>query len=89
MQAICEDIRELQGRGDLYEPHLAVLDDHVGEVLPDVNMLGSLSSAHDVVSPLDAGSYVLKYLRGAPLSEAQSLKEVRRYRTSTPAAGAV
>jgi hypothetical protein len=39
------------------EPHLAHLDDFVGEVLPDVNVLGSLTSTDDVVTPLDAGAH--------------------------------
>ncbi len=59
-----------------YEPHIAVLDDLVGEVLPDVNMLGSLASNNDVVSPLDARGVVLEHLGGVLLSEAESLKEV-------------
>jgi hypothetical protein len=36
VQALREDIRELGRRGDSDEPHLAVLDDLVRKVLPDV-----------------------------------------------------
>ena len=35
----------------------------MGEVLPDVNMFGSLSSSDDVVSPLDSHSVVTLTLR--------------------------
>ncbi len=47
----------------------------MGEVLPDVNMLGSLSPTSDVVSPLYAGCVVLKHRCGVPLSEAESVEE--------------
>ncbi len=53
MQALGEDIRELGRRGDANEQHLAILDDLVGDVLPDVDVpvLGSLPSTDDVVTP--------------------------------------
>jgi hypothetical protein len=57
-------------------PHIAILDDFVGEVLPDVNVLGSLSSTDDVVSPLDARRVVLVHGQGDSLSESQPLEEV-------------
>ncbi len=78
VQALREDIRELERRGDPYEQHIAVLDDLVREVLPDVNMLGPLTSsrANDVDAPLDARDVVLKHLDGVLLSEAESLEQV-------------
>ena len=76
VQALREDIRELERSGDAYEPHIAVLDDLVREVLPDVNMLGPLTSSNDVVAPLDARGVVLEHLGGVLLSEAESLEEV-------------
>jgi hypothetical protein len=57
-------------------PHLAILDDLVSEVLPDVDVLGPLASTHDVVSPLDARGVVLKHRRGVLLSQPESLEEV-------------
>ncbi len=42
VQALGEDIRELGRRGDADEQHLAILNNLVGEVLPDVDVLGSL-----------------------------------------------
>ncbi len=74
MQALREDICELERRRDSYEPHTAVLDDPVREVLPDVNMLGPLASSNDVVAPLDARGVVLEHLGGVLLSEAESLE---------------
>jgi hypothetical protein len=76
VQALREGIRELGRRGDLHAPHLAVPDDLVREVLPDVDMLGSLRSANDVVSPLDARRVLLKHLRGDLVSEAEPLEGV-------------
>ncbi len=76
MQALREDIRELKRHGDSYEPHIAVLDDLVRKVLPDVNMLGPLTSSNDVVAPLDARGVVLEHLGGVLLSEAESLEQV-------------
>ncbi len=49
MSAIC----------DAVEPHFTVLNDFMGEVLPDVNMLGSFMSANDVVPPIDARDVLL------------------------------
>jgi hypothetical protein len=59
VEALGEDIRQLGRRSDLNEPHLAILDYLVGEVLPDVNVLGSLTSANEVDTPLDVGYQVL------------------------------
>ncbi len=82
--ALGEDIRELGRRGDADKQHLATLDDLVGEVLPDVEVLGSFPSANDDVSPLDArrvvtvdrlGPHALK-----ELAEVQNLASRRRSR---------
>ncbi len=75
VQALREDFRELERRGDSCEPHIAALDDLVREVLPDVNVLGPLTSSNDVVAPLDARGVVLEHLGGVLLSEAESLEE--------------
>ncbi len=53
VQALGEDIRELGRCGDADDQHLAILNDLVGEALPDVDVLGSLPSADDVVTPHD------------------------------------
>ena len=63
-----EDVGELEGRVDLDEPHLLPLDHFMGEVLADVDVLGTLASADHVVSPLDARRVVLVH-RGVGLGQ--------------------
>ena len=46
-------------RRHLDQQHFSILDDFVGEVLPDVNVLGSLTAADDVVTPLNTRRVVL------------------------------
>ena len=53
-----------------------ILNNLVGEVLPDVDVLGSLSSTNDVVTPLDARCVVLKDRRGRRLGEPHTLEEL-------------
>ena len=54
-----KDIGQPVLRRHLDEPHLAVLDHLVGEVLPDVDVLGSLTAADDVVAPFNTRRVVL------------------------------
>ncbi len=46
------------------------------EVLPDVDVLGLLPSANDVVTPLDASSVVFVDQRGRRLAEPHTLEEL-------------
>ena len=55
---------------------LAILNNLVSEVLPDVDVLGSLPSADDVVSPLDALRVVFVDRRGRRLDESYTLEEL-------------
>ncbi len=48
----------------------------MGEVLPDVNVLGELPSANDVVSQLDACCVVLVHWCRRLLGEAELVKEL-------------
>ncbi len=59
-----------------YEQHLAILNNFVGEVLPDVDVLGSLPSTDDVVTPLDARRVVFVNRRGRRLGEPHTLEEL-------------
>ena len=59
MKPLGKDIGQLVLRRHLDEPHLAVLDHLVGEVLPNVDVLGSLTAADDVVAPLNTRRGVL------------------------------
>ena len=74
VQALGEDIRELGRRRDADELHLAILNILVSEVLPDVDVLGLLPSADDVVIPLDAHNVVLVHRRC--LDESRPLEEL-------------
>ena len=71
------------------QPHFNILDDFVGEVLPDVNVLGSLTAADDVVDPfntrrfvlVDRGSLLLPDATSAQMcAEVQDLASRRRRR---------
>ena len=76
MQALGKDIRELGRRGDADEQHLAILNNLMGEVLPNVDVLDSLPSADDVVTPLDARRVVFVDGRGRRLDESHTLEEL-------------
>ena len=75
-------IRQLAGRSDSDQPHLAILDDFVGEVLPDVNVLSTLSSTDDVVS-YSMHAVLSSYTRvGLVWAKPMFSKRLRRYKTS-------
>ena len=59
VQRLGQDVRQLGGCRNADELHLAILDHLMREVLPDVDVLGALTPADDVVPPLDARSVVL------------------------------
>ena len=80
-----KDIGPLVLRRHHDEPHLVVLDHLVGEVFPDVDVLGSLTAADDVVAPFNTRRVVLVgFLCPNPSRRRRSL----RYKTSQPAADA-
>ena len=84
VQALGEDICELGRLGDADEQDLSMLNDLVGEVLPDVDVLGSLPSADDVVTPLDVRRIVRTGVGDAWTNPLRS-RSLRRCRTSLPA----
>jgi hypothetical protein len=49
-----QDVRQLGLGSDADKQHLAVLDQFMREVLPNVDVLGALPAPDDVVPPLDA-----------------------------------
>ena len=57
---------------------MTVLDHFVREVLPDVNVLGALPSADDVVPPFDARGVVLVHRGWTSLGEAHTVNEVAK-----------
>ena len=76
MKSLGKDIGQLVLRRHLDEQHLAVLDDLVGEVLPDVDVLGSLTAADDVVAPFNTRRVVLVDRGRLPLPESESAQKV-------------
>ena len=58
MDALGEDVRELLRRRDPEQAEMSVLNG-LTRMLADVDVLGTLSPADDVVAPLDARSVVL------------------------------
>ncbi len=58
----------------LDEQHSAILNDFVGEVLPNVNVLSSFPSADDVVAPFYARCVVFVY-RGRHLLESKTVQK--------------
>ena len=78
VERLGQDIRQLVDRVDANQLHLASLDHFVGEVLPNVDVLGALTSTDDVVSPLDARSVVLVHRSRARLGKAHGLEKVAK-----------
>ena len=76
MKSLGKDIGQLVLRRHLDEPHLAVLNDLVGEVLPNVDVLGSLTAADDVVAPFNTRRVVLVDRGRFPLPESESAQKV-------------
>ncbi len=77
-QRLVQDVRQLVGRGDSDQFHGAILDHFVGEVLPNVNVLGTLPSTDDVASPLEACSVVLVHRKSGRVSKAHAFGEVAK-----------
>ena len=75
VERLGKDVRQLVGRIDAEQLHLAILDHIAGEVLqvPNVDVLGALTSTDDVVPPFDARSVVLVHRILARLGEAHGL----------------
>ena len=69
------DIGQLVRCWHLDQPHLAILDDFVGEVLPDVVVLGSLTASNDVVAPFNTRRVVLIDQGRFPLPESKSAQK--------------
>ena len=59
MKSLGEDICELLRGVDSNHTQVAILDSFMGEVLPDVDVLGALSASNNIVTPLDASVVVL------------------------------
>ena len=59
MKSLDEDVFELLRGADPNQTQMSILNRFMGEVLPDVNMLGAFSTSNNVVAPLNASIVVL------------------------------
>ena len=84
MKPVGKDIGELVLRHYLDELHLAILDDFVGEVPPDVDVLGSLTAADDIVAPFNTRRVVLVDRDRLSLPESESAQKVSEVQDVTP-----
>ena len=87
MKSLGKDIGQLVLCRHLDGPHLAVLDHLVGEVLPDVDVLGSLTTADDVVAPFNTRRGVLVDRGNFPLPESKSAQKVCQVESRRPLRG--
>ena len=75
MQTLGKNIGQLERSRHQDQLHLSILDDFVGEVLPDVNVLGSLTAANDVVSSFNTRRVVFVDRVRFLLPEAESVQK--------------
>ncbi len=59
MKSLGEDICKLLRGIDSNQAQVSILDRFMGEVLPDVDVLGTLSASYNVVAPLNTSVTVL------------------------------
>ncbi len=59
MKSLGEDACELLRGADPNQKQMSILNHLMGEVLPDVNMLGAFSTSNNVIAPLNASTVVL------------------------------
>jgi hypothetical protein len=74
VQRLGQDVRQLLGGSDSDQLHMTILVHLVSEVLPDINVLRTLSDTNDVVSPFDARGVVLVYRSWGSLGEAHAVE---------------
>ena len=85
MESLDQDVRHLSRGRDLDEPHLTILDDLVGEVLPDVDVLGTFPAADDVL-PHSMHAVLSSYTGvGFFCANPRRCRSALRYKTSQPA----
>ncbi len=68
----------MPGGSDADQLHMTILDHLMSEVLPDVDVLCTLSTTSDVVSPLNARVVVLVHKSRGRLSEAHVLEKMMK-----------
>ena len=78
VQRLGHDIRQLRPSRDADKLHVAILDDLMGKVFPDVNVLGALPAADDIVPPFDTCRVVLVHRGRLRLRKTHTLEEVAK-----------
>ena len=67
VQRLGQDVRQLRRSRDADKLHVAILDDLMGKVFPDVNVLGAFPSASDIVPPFDTCRIILVHRSAKPM----------------------
>ena len=78
VQRLGQDIRQLRRSRDADKLHVAILDDLMSKVFPDVNVLGALPAADDIVPPFDTCRVVLVHRGRLRLRKTHTLEEVAK-----------
>ena len=78
LQRLGQDIRQLRRSRDADKLHVAILDDLMGKVFPEVNVLGALSAADVIVLPFDTCSGVFVHRGRLCLREPMRSRRLRR-----------
>ena len=78
VQRLGQDVRQLRRSRDADKLHVAILDDLMGEVFPDVNVLGALPAADDIVPPFDTRCVVLVHRSRLRLCKTHALEEAAK-----------
>ena len=73
LHTLCHEVRQLQRGRDLLQDEVSILDGLMSKVLANIDVLGSLAAADNIVSPSNACCVVLVHRRRAILGESQVL----------------
>ncbi len=73
-----QDVLQLRRSRDADKLHVAILDDLMGELFPDVNVLGALPAADEIVPPFDTCRIVLVHRGWLRLSKTHAFDEVAK-----------
>ena len=78
VQRLGQDVRQLRRSREADKLHVAILDNFISKVFADVNVLGVLPAADDIVSPFDTCRVVLVHRGRLRLRKAHTLEEVAK-----------
>jgi hypothetical protein len=78
VQRLGQDVCQLRSSRDADMLHVAILDDLMGEVFPDVNVLGAPPAADDIVPPFNTCRIVLVHRGWLRLRKTHEFEEVAK-----------